>query len=226
MVGDHVEEHIRKLRAEGLGTLKIAKQAGCGVSIVQRVLTSRSPYARMLFHKTRTSRLEPCSCGSGRRFRDCHGKLDQQLVATPFEARHGAVQPLISTSFAGRELNIRVATQPHVAAFITDLHAKDPRMRAAGRVQARAQQHLPQRGGRAWSGASRRGWRVLALCGTYPSCHPPIYLTRVRWARNALKALFPMKKPRSGVQSGLLRSVSGGNGGIRTLDEALHPILP
>lgn len=35
-----VEDHIRELRAEGLGMLKIAKQAGCGVSVVQRVLAA------------------------------------------------------------------------------------------------------------------------------------------------------------------------------------------
>lgn len=39
-VGDAVEGHIRALRAEGLGMLKIAKQAGCGVSVVQRVLAT------------------------------------------------------------------------------------------------------------------------------------------------------------------------------------------
>jgi len=39
-VAAEVEDHIRKLRAEGLGMLKIAKQAMCGVSTVQRVLTS------------------------------------------------------------------------------------------------------------------------------------------------------------------------------------------
>ncbi len=33
-----IEERIRELRAEGLGILKIAVQAGCGVSVVQRVL--------------------------------------------------------------------------------------------------------------------------------------------------------------------------------------------
>ena len=37
-VSSSVEEHIRLLRADGLGMVKIAKQAGCGVSVVQRVL--------------------------------------------------------------------------------------------------------------------------------------------------------------------------------------------
>ena len=32
------EEHIKELRSQGLGMLKIAKAAGCGVSVVQRVL--------------------------------------------------------------------------------------------------------------------------------------------------------------------------------------------
>jgi DNA invertase Pin-like site-specific DNA recombinase len=35
-----VEERIRSLRAEGLGVVKIARTAGCGVSTVQRVLRS------------------------------------------------------------------------------------------------------------------------------------------------------------------------------------------
>ena len=39
-VGDAVEARIKELRAQGLGMLKIAKQAGCGVSVVQRVLAS------------------------------------------------------------------------------------------------------------------------------------------------------------------------------------------
>lgn len=39
-VGEAVEARIRELRAEGLGMLKIAKQADCGVSVVQRVLAS------------------------------------------------------------------------------------------------------------------------------------------------------------------------------------------
>jgi DNA invertase Pin-like site-specific DNA recombinase len=37
-VSSKVEDRIRKLRAEGLGMLKIAAKAGCGVSVVQRVL--------------------------------------------------------------------------------------------------------------------------------------------------------------------------------------------
>jgi DNA invertase Pin-like site-specific DNA recombinase len=37
-VSSDVEDRIRSLRAEGLGMLKIAKQAECGVSVVQRVL--------------------------------------------------------------------------------------------------------------------------------------------------------------------------------------------
>jgi DNA invertase Pin-like site-specific DNA recombinase len=39
-VATEVEDHIRELRAQGLGMLKIAKQAGCGVSVVQRVLAT------------------------------------------------------------------------------------------------------------------------------------------------------------------------------------------
>lgn len=38
-VSTDVEDRIRQLRAEGHGILKIAKLAGCGVSVVQRVLT-------------------------------------------------------------------------------------------------------------------------------------------------------------------------------------------
>lgn len=36
-VSPAVEQRIRELRADGLGMLKIAKQIGCGVSVVQRV---------------------------------------------------------------------------------------------------------------------------------------------------------------------------------------------
>lgn len=36
-----LKKRIKELRAEGLGILKIAKQAGCGVSVVQRVLSAR-----------------------------------------------------------------------------------------------------------------------------------------------------------------------------------------
>ena len=39
-VAAEVEDQIRKLRAQGLGILKISKQAGCGVSVVQRVLAT------------------------------------------------------------------------------------------------------------------------------------------------------------------------------------------
>jgi DNA invertase Pin-like site-specific DNA recombinase len=39
-VSADVEETIRELRAKGLGMLKIASQAGCGVSVVQRVLAA------------------------------------------------------------------------------------------------------------------------------------------------------------------------------------------
>lgn len=39
-VGPKIEARIRELRAEGLGMLRIAKQAGCGVSVVQRVLAA------------------------------------------------------------------------------------------------------------------------------------------------------------------------------------------
>jgi len=37
-VSTDIEIQIRNLRAEGIGMLKIAKKAGCGVSVVQRVL--------------------------------------------------------------------------------------------------------------------------------------------------------------------------------------------
>ena len=40
MVSDDTEERIRQLRSGGLGILKIAKTAGCGVSVVQRVLAA------------------------------------------------------------------------------------------------------------------------------------------------------------------------------------------
>ena len=39
-VSPAIEDRIRELRAEGLGMLKIAAQAGCGVSVVQRVLVA------------------------------------------------------------------------------------------------------------------------------------------------------------------------------------------
>jgi DNA invertase Pin-like site-specific DNA recombinase len=38
-VGEEVEARIRELRSEGMGMLRIAKAAGCGVSVVQRVLS-------------------------------------------------------------------------------------------------------------------------------------------------------------------------------------------
>ncbi len=38
-----VEDQIRSLREEGLGMLKIAKQVGCGVSVVQRVVNASNP---------------------------------------------------------------------------------------------------------------------------------------------------------------------------------------
>lgn len=40
-VGDDVEARIVELRAQGLGMLKIAKEAGCGTSVVQRVLRAQ-----------------------------------------------------------------------------------------------------------------------------------------------------------------------------------------
>lgn len=39
-VASEVEDQIRSLRADGLGMLKIAKQVGCGVSVVQRVVNA------------------------------------------------------------------------------------------------------------------------------------------------------------------------------------------
>lgn len=38
VVSAAIEDRIRELRAEGVGMLKIATRAGCGVSVVQRVL--------------------------------------------------------------------------------------------------------------------------------------------------------------------------------------------
>lgn len=35
-----VEDRVRELRAEGLGILRIAREAGCGVSVVQRVVAA------------------------------------------------------------------------------------------------------------------------------------------------------------------------------------------
>jgi DNA invertase Pin-like site-specific DNA recombinase len=39
-VSSLIEDRIRELRADGLGMLKIAKQADCGVSVVQRVIAA------------------------------------------------------------------------------------------------------------------------------------------------------------------------------------------
>jgi DNA invertase Pin-like site-specific DNA recombinase len=39
-VATTVENRIRELRADGLGMIKIAAEAGCGVSVVQRVLAA------------------------------------------------------------------------------------------------------------------------------------------------------------------------------------------
>ena len=39
-VSGQVEDQIRALRVDGLGMLKIAKQVGCGVSVVQRVVNA------------------------------------------------------------------------------------------------------------------------------------------------------------------------------------------
>jgi DNA invertase Pin-like site-specific DNA recombinase len=39
-VSSRIEDRVKELRAEGLGMLKIAKAAGCGVSVVQRVLAA------------------------------------------------------------------------------------------------------------------------------------------------------------------------------------------
>jgi DNA invertase Pin-like site-specific DNA recombinase len=39
-VSERTEERIRELRGKGLGKLKIARQLGCGVSTVQRVLSA------------------------------------------------------------------------------------------------------------------------------------------------------------------------------------------
>ena len=41
-VSSGVETQIRTLRTQGLGMIKIAQQAGCGVSVVQRVLAQSS----------------------------------------------------------------------------------------------------------------------------------------------------------------------------------------
>lgn len=40
LVATAIEDRIRELRRTGLGMLKIASQAGCGVSVVQRVLAA------------------------------------------------------------------------------------------------------------------------------------------------------------------------------------------
>ncbi len=40
-VSTAIEDRIRELRTEGLGMIKIAAQAGCGVSVVQRVLAAQ-----------------------------------------------------------------------------------------------------------------------------------------------------------------------------------------
>jgi DNA invertase Pin-like site-specific DNA recombinase len=40
LVSAKVEDRVKELRSQGLGMLKIATQAGCGVSVVQRVLSA------------------------------------------------------------------------------------------------------------------------------------------------------------------------------------------
>lgn len=83
----------------------------------------------------RPSRLAKCPCGSGRRFKDCHGKLDQlpgipylgaaspEMVAVvreherkqrDYEARHGKVRPIITVEFAGHRL-VAVGSKLHWA---------------------------------------------------------------------------------------------------------------
>ncbi|MCM2340925.1 recombinase family protein [Rhodoferax sp.] len=41
-VSTEIENRILHLRSQGLGMLKIAAQAGCGVSVVQRVMAAQS----------------------------------------------------------------------------------------------------------------------------------------------------------------------------------------
>jgi DNA invertase Pin-like site-specific DNA recombinase len=41
-VSEAVEARIRELRGQGMGMIKIAKEAGCGVSVVQRVVAGMS----------------------------------------------------------------------------------------------------------------------------------------------------------------------------------------
>lgn len=41
MVASSVEDRIRRLRAQGLGMLKVAQEVGCGVSVVQRVAAAQ-----------------------------------------------------------------------------------------------------------------------------------------------------------------------------------------
>jgi DNA invertase Pin-like site-specific DNA recombinase len=41
-VGSDVEDHIRQLRATGMGILKIGREAGVGTSVVQRVIGHRA----------------------------------------------------------------------------------------------------------------------------------------------------------------------------------------
>lgn len=86
----------------------------------------------------RPSRLQKCPCGSGRRFRDCHGHPNRpadlpfhvdygpappELVALvreherkrrDFEDKHGQVRPIIASEFAGQRL-VAVGSTIHYA---------------------------------------------------------------------------------------------------------------
>lgn len=46
-VGSKIERHIRKLRADSLGKLRIAATVGCGVSVVQRVVAEDSAWSQL-----------------------------------------------------------------------------------------------------------------------------------------------------------------------------------
>jgi DNA invertase Pin-like site-specific DNA recombinase len=56
-VGAEVEQRIRELRGQGLGMLKIAKAAGCGVSVVQRVLAATRARGQSISRPPRGRRL-------------------------------------------------------------------------------------------------------------------------------------------------------------------------
>src|SRR5438270_5488992 len=95
---------VLEATGEGVaGGIPIAAHVRVAAPIAEEPPVERTAVRR------RVGRNEPCPCGSGRKYKKCHGPLDADAAPPAGSTEHERDQRLVSTliEYAGRQIGVR-----------------------------------------------------------------------------------------------------------------------